>query len=214
MDDSIHISRNFVNEWIKYAEERQNDDFLHFFCYFLSINYLFDNYIENNRIPNRGERDSLTRFLTDTLPGLISTGDFSLPDSISELRKPVKVLRPMPSQRLTHLADPRSGNPFVVRFHQFEFMSESEDHVVFDDLKEMSRSISNRDVDRAARWEVVLIFHRIYQVRCNLFHGGKSVANSRDRKLVHESVLVMKKFLQSYLKVFHSESTSDIHFKS
>lgn len=36
----------------------------------------------------------------------------------------------------------------------------------------------------------------IYQVRCNLFHGGKSPVNSRDKRLVHLSGKILEKWIE------------------
>lgn len=39
----------------------------------------------------------------------------------------------------------------------------------------------------------------LYQVRCNLFHGGKSPTNVRDRDLVDAAYLIISHFLRIYL---------------
>ena len=152
----------------------------------------------------------MTQFLLGTLPRLISEDHFSLPRAIPELQKPVKVDRPRPNQQLTPVQNFR--RPFTVRFNGTNYCSEGEDRQIHEDIRSIKNCLADNDLTHAGQWEVILIFHRIYQVRCNLFHGGKSVRKLRDRDLVRESALVMKRFLQSYLKVFQCESTSTIEF--
>ena len=36
----------------------------------------------------------------------------------------------------------------------------------------------------------------IYQIRCNLFHGGKSLVNTNDRDLVHWSGKILEKWIE------------------
>ena len=205
--------RNFVQEWIDYAEERKDDDFLNFFCYFLSLNYLFSNHGMKLPVQPRSEREMLTRFLTDHLRKLFQESSFSIPNEVHELRKSVKVTSPARDQKLTPKLNPRTRQPpRPVVIHGIEYTSDKEDLDIAEDLEYLSASNRRNDPDGIRIWECILLFHRIYQVRCNLFHGGKSVANPRDRNLVHESVLVMRLFFRSYLKVFSDESTSYIHF--
>ena len=42
------------------------------------------------------------------------------------------------------------------------------------------------------------LFHSIYIVRCNLFHGSKQYVEDRDKKLVKESCAVLEYFLSTY----------------
>lgn len=42
------------------------------------------------------------------------------------------------------------------------------------------------------------LFHSIYIVRCNLFHGSKQYVEDRDKKLVKESCAVLEYFLSNY----------------
>ena len=43
--------------------------------------------------------------------------------------------------------------------------------------------------------DIVELFQNIYTVRCNLFHGSKSMKSSRNSSLVKDSNLVLKDFL-------------------
>ncbi len=213
MNPNHPFPRNFVQEWIDYAEERKDDDFLNFFCYFLSLNHLFSNHAMMLPVQKRSERELLTRFLTDHLRRLFQERSFSIPIEVHELRTSVKVESPAPDQKLTSKLNPRTGRqcpPVVI--HGIAYTSDKEDFCILKDLRHLSDCKRQNDSEGMRLWECVLLFHRIYQVRCNLFHGGKSTAIRRDRDLVHESVLIMRLFFRSYLMVFSYESTSDIHF--
>ena len=48
---------------------------------------------------------------------------------------------------------------------------------------------------------ILALFKTLYKVRCNLFHGSKSIHNPRDIKLVKASSVI----LEGYLKVFLDE---------
>ena len=41
----------------------------------------------------------------------------------------------------------------------------------------------------------------IYQIRCNLFHGGKELYSDRDITLVAEAATILKLFLEKYLEI-------------
>lgn len=47
---------------------------------------------------------------------------------------------------------------------------------------------------------VIKLFLSIYQVRCNLFHGSKSMGNERDAKLVMDGSIVLQDFLNRVIE--------------
>lgn len=47
---------------------------------------------------------------------------------------------------------------------------------------------------------IVSIFLMIYQIRCNLFHGGKELYVDRNKKLVKEANEILKQFLEKYME--------------
>jgi hypothetical protein len=50
-----------------------------------------------------------------------------------------------------------------------------------------------------ADFEQVILF--IYQIRCNLFHGGKSPVNKNDRRLVSLSAKILERWIEwAYIK--------------
>lgn len=53
------------------------------------------------------------------------------------------------------------------------------------------------DYNQLRNNEVNELFLAIYQVRCNLFHGSKSLRNDRDMKLVENSAIILKNYLHT-----------------
>lgn len=49
------------------------------------------------------------------------------------------------------------------------------------------------------RTQVESLLITIYQVRCNLFHGSKSLHNPRDLELVRSSSIILEGYLKAYL---------------
>lgn len=45
------------------------------------------------------------------------------------------------------------------------------------------------------------IFMAIYQIRCNLFHGGKCIRNENDVNIVSDANDILKQFLEKYLEL-------------
>lgn len=45
------------------------------------------------------------------------------------------------------------------------------------------------------------IFMAIYQIRCNLFHGGKCIRNENDVNIVSDANDILKQFLEKYLEI-------------
>lgn len=57
-------------------------------------------------------------------------------------------------------------------------------------------------IDDAGEFEQVLLC--VYQVRNNLFHGGKMLDSSRDRRIVRRSFTIISKILSPYLAGEHT----------
>ena len=69
---------------------------------------------------------------------------------------------------------------------------ESEDVLVDDIAKEMSIAVDN---GYRSRLNVIRSLLRIYQVRCNLFHGDKDSSNDHDRELVKAGADYLERFI-------------------
>ena len=59
---------------------------------------------------------------------------------------------------------------------------------------------NDRDYDGVKRENAKSLLMSIYQVRCNLFHGSKSLRIDRDRELVRASANILEGYLKVLLK--------------
>lgn len=64
---------------------------------------------------------------------------------------------------------------------------------------------TERDKDIQLRLKLQMVFLRIYQVRCNLFHGEKDPNNENDIACVKDSADVLEKFLWFIVRDCHGE---------
>jgi len=69
-----------------------------------------------------------------------------------------------------------------------------------DDPEKLCKDI--RDGHRNTTERAISLLLSVYQVRCNLFHGGKSPDNRRDLKLVESSAEIMNGYLRVLLSGF------------
>ena len=69
-----------------------------------------------------------------------------------------------------------------------------------DDPEELYKDIREGRGNTPERATSLLL--SVYQVRCNLFHGGKSPDNKRDLKLVESSAEIMNGYLRVLLSGF------------
>lgn len=53
-------------------------------------------------------------------------------------------------------------------------------------------------LERVKQNNLIDIFLMIYQIRCNLFHGGKELLADRDLNLISEANKILKSFLVQY----------------
>lgn len=52
--------------------------------------------------------------------------------------------------------------------------------------------------EKLAQKDIKELFHSVYTVRCNLFHGSKVLNEERDKKLVAECSTILEYFLTKY----------------
>ena len=53
-----------------------------------------------------------------------------------------------------------------------------------------------RDYEKLKEYNVEALLMTLYQVRCNLFHGSKSLRVERDRELVRASANILEKYMK------------------
>ena len=87
---------------------------------------------------------------------------------------------------------------------QFGFKIDMQNYPVLIE-KQINNTLKNKPckyykLERVKQNNLIDIFLMIYQIRCNLFHGGKELLADRDLNLVAESNQILKLFLEEYLK--------------
>ena len=63
----------------------------------------------------------------------------------------------------------------------------------------LCKSVHKRNNTEDEEKPIVRLFRNIYRVRCNLFHGSKSMFRLRDSNLVKESNIVLKNLLDCFM---------------
>jgi hypothetical protein len=63
-----------------------------------------------------------------------------------------------------------------------------------DDMRPSQRNIHTVTLSDTSDFSQVIQF--IYQIRCNLFHGGKSPVNARDKQLVYLSGRILEQWIE------------------
>jgi len=189
MADGISYSRNLIDDWLKVADSDTADSFFEFFCRFVTLNHLYfpfaskQHYDKNRgRYVENGERRGLEEFLKRSLRQLPR---FEIPSELDELYEPVQDVKSV-----------RQGGIEAGR------LTEGGENKAVGYAEKMSGLGSQ---DERHDWLVIMLFLRVYQVRCNLFHGEKNRGKPRDVKLVAESALILKAFLQWFLRYGPSE---------
>lgn len=202
------IAYEFIRNWIEMPKKFLADEdetalcrenvFFRFFCCFLALNHLYDGY--NLKHPSTkpflratqkregyegwteerkngwrpSERERIMRFVAHVAAKAKRRG-VDLDESVDSMYKSGTRLTKQVKRR-----NLQNGN------------WEGEDELVQDIIEEMKHET---DSGRVARLRVALILLRIYQVRCNLFHGDKDSSNTDDYGLVEDGAIVLERFV-------------------
>ena len=67
-------------------------------------------------------------------------------------------------------------------------------------VKDLRPGLENRTVPLNNIYDFLQIMDFIYQIRCNLFHGGKMALIHRDRELVKFSSQILKSWIECILR--------------
>lgn len=134
---------DFVEEWIKRAEQENEGSVFQFVSYYIALNYLFD---EGTSLDcgNLSEKELLKRYVVS-------------------------------------IAEKYNFNPYKSLSADSEL------------LKGVCSEKTNRETDKTKLQDedVEELFISIYYVRCNLFHGSKSMYNERNCRLISDSCKVL-----------------------
>jgi hypothetical protein len=96
-----------------------------------------------------------------------------------------------------------AGEPEVVDFHRALLNSDDEYAKAVVVLKEKGVYDTSTRVHRQIRdaRNFTQVASCLYQVRCNLFHGGKTPGNLRDRRLVSAAHIITSRLIEGALKM-------------
>lgn len=173
----IDFSHEFVKEWYERAEEVDETKFLtKFFCYYIAFNHIFYTYAFEKGLlkterggTRKGERDMIKGLLED-LTGESGHESFKGYDPYS-LIKHSELLKHVESERVKKKKRPNN--------HTKDKRTKGSIY---------QQRLNEKDIPQ--------LFNEIYNIRCNLFHGSKSMKNSRNEGLVKDSNTALRDFLQ------------------
>ncbi|MEW5860894.1 MAG: hypothetical protein AB1861_26565 [Cyanobacteriota bacterium] len=100
-----------------------------------------------------------------------------------------------------------AGNPKAIDYHQKLLKEDSDYQEAIEILKE--RGVYDTNLRRQHHpindiTNLTEVAECFYQVRCNLFHGGKIPNDSRDKNLVQASYTIVSKLIKPYISNFDS----------
>ncbi len=162
---------DFILYWKEQADH-QNDVAFQFFGYFVVFNYLYNYNCYHNKSRCNNIRDG------------------AICEVCSERKQFCFLLTRGEINKLK-----RNGfNPFTILNAESEMVKKP-----VDDRNTIDYENINREEDYAR--QVKNVFHNIYGIRCNLFHGRKELqCNQRNLQLVTEATQVLKHFIEIYIE--------------
>ena len=172
--------KNYAREWYEYGRKHDDDPIVKFMLHWVAFNWLYSAYYYRRQ-------DEPTK-------------DFdrrNIENRYSE-REKIKKFCKAKYDRLSQFD----------AFHQKEFSVFKEGKVVSetppyngyngkDDPGKIFDILKDEEKDEEERIEK--LFLTIYQVRCNLFHGSKSLMNPRDIDLVRASSVLLEGYLEKVI---------------
>ena len=199
-----------------------HSDFFRFFCCYLAFNHLYDsvnykNPIREPFLPETRKREKMTSrseydkrnwrpsererilvLIDKAVKKIKRTCGGS--DEWEEFKEGVGLilLKPVVDSRIESIDEDRTHKDSVAGVEY----NDAEDDLIGDVAKTLS---SCRDDGQSLRLKLQIVFLRIYQVRCNLFHGDKDPNKQRDVDLVRASADVLEKFLWFVVRDCHGE---------
>jgi len=95
-----------------------------------------------------------------------------------------------------------AGEPEAIDRHRRLLNEDAEYGAAIALLRDRGVYSSNRNQRRSITnpTNLTQVASCVYQVRCNLFHGGKAPGNPRDERLVHASYVIVSKLIAPYLR--------------
>lgn len=171
----MDIDHSFIKHW-KETGDKETDDVHRFVCYFIIFNYLYEAHCYQNHINcGRCKRNGYKC------------------ESCSErirIRKMLKDCRTILGENFINALNLSGDSELIIKEVQEVRNGELIDNK-YDNTIDIENIGDFQEIDK--------LFMNIYQVRCNLFHGKKSMMMERDKGLVRESADVLQHFLNAYI---------------
>lgn len=187
------VWKAFIDFW-KPLADGTSEPLLQFMIYFMMFNHLctLTDPLDVKVMP-KGDEMVVYSSSKEQIPRLL----FALLNALEEDKRPFHIdtnsipelmeaiQKPKPDGSIIYF---RHANPKILKQVEKELISE--------------RIIPNRKSIKNDWWTIVDVFEKINIVRNNLFHGWKRYFG-RDKKLILESIAVLRAFLESVLKLTH-----------
>ena len=225
------IGGQFMENWLRMPEKLKeccredspylvHSDFFRFFCCYLAFNHLYDcvNYKNPRREPFLSETLSREKWSTRSEDYKRKWHPSDRERILALIDKAVKkikracgnseewrefeqgvdniMFKPVVESRIRDIDEDRTHRDGGCEYNEAE-------HPLIGDIARSLRDC--RDNGLELRLKLQMVFLRIYQVRCNLFHGDKDPNRQRDIDLVKASADVLEKFLWFVVRDCHGE---------
>ena len=185
----IETPKNFVKEWLDYSKSHDDESFFAFMSLFMAFNHLYAKKQFRQigeKLVNRGSGAAIKDCVEDILTKILEKDPaFTIEPLFGELNNPVY-----------------EGERYM--YPDDKEVAKEDGKIV--ELIEKERCACGR---RKLILKVQIVMLRVFQVRNNLFHGGKYPTFSRNIKLVHDSAVVMKKLLETYIELGFGDDPRD-----
>jgi len=205
------IGEQFVEAWLQVPKQlngepvdsevlrdpeklRENSVFFRFFCCYLAFNHLYSNYYRKWRNAVPDWKKGVDYFLKSTREREGGRQAYRYVEREALMRFVDRALKVL-AEEGHRFSLPEADN--AMHHEVWNTEKDVEDECVADITKEIERV---KDDGEKIRLQIIRCFLRIYQVRCNLFHGGKSVASEGDRRKVVDAASYLERFMWSCLK--------------
>lgn len=180
-DNYLHFDSCQISKvWFERGEDEADIAFK-FISYWISFNGLYGQFYLDGNENRRSERDQIRNLIDNNNEKLVGLFDFEHDDRLAIfLEAPVlsghKDGRSVENAHYGRVNDD-DPNRFAIRFYRTLI-----------------------DVRRPTIDRLKALMVTIYQVRCNMFHGGKTPYPDRNYRLVDSSQYVLKKVLDVLMK--------------
>ena len=174
--------KNYAIEWYGYGLDENNEFVIKFMMHWIAFNWLY------NGCGKGPERDRIIGFCleTENYERLSRYNPFDTTEFEVFSEKAVRRVERMQD---TQSADSKDQEQDAKPARRARRGRPNNDDLVYRNLLEATGKI-----------RVTNLLLAIYRVRCNLFHGSKSLQDERDLQLVYSSAVIMEGYMKASLR--------------